>query len=244
MAGHDITEVDTHTAKVHVPDPGDYVKASDLEAVGQSLGNRTNNHNLHGLWDSVKKGAGNLLTYLVGNGGAIEIMSGGKVKARLGGKLQLAVGGYIESEATDAANANMLGWFSHSGPLVSAGDNGRTIRRITHAPNSNSDITIKSDKFYLPLITANRVRTVRTGGTGTTPEDGEDITVIRVRDGAGLGAFSDTLTSQSGNVLFTFGSGYHGFVVLTYSVFVGDWIPGPWGVLDASDQAGSGLYGN
>lgn len=228
---HTVSESDAYSASVTVPDPGDLVEAINLEAAVQPIANRTKNHEAHGLWDSVKSALGSALVYRLKSTGGIELLSAGN---------------YILGTISELRGAwSVVASWSFTKAVSFDGVDARVKWRNKDHTDANSDIDTSADEHFLPnTITASRVRTVRTTGT-YTPLDGQRVKVVRTRPtGSYSGLYSESVTSETGQALFVFGVGYHGFVWLTYRSSINDWVPTSWGNVDGSSLTGSGLYGN
>ncbi len=228
---HIVTETPVYTATITVPDPGEQIKAADVETAVQPLANRATNHEAYGFWSSVKKALGNTLIYRLSGSAGIEL---------------LGAGCYILGTISELRGAwSIIATMSFTNFVRFSGTGARTKWRVTNCPDSDSDITTAADVYFLPNTTAaSRTRTVKTTGS-FAPEDGEVIRVVRTRPTGSFPALiTESVVSQSGQNLFLFGIGFHGFVELTYRSSILDWVPTGWYVVDGASLAGTGLYGN
>lgn len=226
---HTVVESDAYSANVVVPDPGELVKAADVENAVQPIANRTKNHELHGFFDTTKLAAGNGNVYKLGIAGRLDIAAGSQG---------------IQALQTGAAHSTTLsGWHERSGMMYRSGGEAREKLRANMALDADSDITVELDVWFLPQATANHTRTVRLTFP-TFLQIGEMIRIVRVRNNGAVGGFAETIVSESGQTLFIFGNGYQGYVLLMYGPKMGggnDWLPIGWHV--EIPGAGSGVWG-
>lgn len=243
---HTVIESDSYSASVTAPNAGELVKAADVENAVQPVANRTKNHETHGFFDVVKRAAGNTLTYLLG--------SGGKLRVGAGSVIELIGSGKIKSflSAAGPNTPNLDGWFERNGMMYRSGNGARERHRRALTSDGSTDITVSFDTWVLPQASQNNVRTVRTS-TPTDLQQGERVLIVRTTSDQFVGDFTETIVSESGVTLFTFGvngagNGINGFVLLEYGQTFSpqtspDWFP----IMASTFEIGqdeSGWWGN
>lgn len=227
------TETDTHPTNVKVPQDGDQVDAITVSSGMTALASRTNHLHLHALQDDFAAGVSGAATniYTIPSGDILRGTGTGSIRPSF-----LDVTGTIRNFSDPTFVSPSV--LPFTGPWSFTGDNFRTgkltpsgagarsrVRRFRHS-TSNSDITVAYDVHILPNnILADRTRTVRT--TGTAPEDGEPLTIVRVHPSA-MASFKENIVSETGTNLYQFDDGNCGFVDLVYDTDIADWYPVRW----------------
>lgn len=241
-----VTETDTYPTNIKAPQDGDQVDAITVSTGMTSLASRTNHLHLHALQDDFAAGVAGAATniYTIPAGDVLRGLSTASFRPSF-----LDVTGTIRNYSDPTFVSPSV--LPFTGPWSFTGDNFRTgklspsgagartrIRRFRHG-TSSSDITVAYDVHILPNnISADRTRTVRT--TGTVPDDGELITIVRVHPNT-MASHRENIVSETAVNLFQFDQADCGFVKLVFDSDIADWYPIEWGRYDIV-SGGFGVY--